>query len=326
MIAYVQLLVGLAPYGIHLLNATFYTLGVVVLHRLVRTAFGPVPAMGTLVGVLFFPTLLVWSASGLKESLNLLVVTSVVAAAIACVRAEWRWRPLAAIGVVAGLAALRTFRAGALEITAVGVALGLAGRFITLRLWRVLLVGLAVVVLAVPVVRSARVQEVALRLLRPAARMHMGHVFTRGHSYKLLDQRLYDSRLPDSMTWSEGLRFVKRAGASVVLFPAPWDARSWAELVYVPEQMAWYVILVTALVGIVAGFRRDALVTLVFVAYAAAALMVVALNTGNVGTLVRHRSFALPFLIALSAVGVTALVGRLSAPHPPREVDERVKI
>ena len=313
IIAYVQLLVGPAPYGIHLLNSAFYLAGALILHRVVRRAFGPVPAAGALSGTLFFPSLVIWSASGLKESLNFLVVTCVLSAAIGLVRADWKWRPLAALVVVAGLALLRTFRAGASEIAAAGIVLGLAGRFITRRVWRLVLVALAFVVLAVPVARSARVQDLALRGLRPAATMHMGHVFTRGHSYKLLDQGLYDSRHTETMTWSEAVRFVERAVASVVFFPRPWDARSRAELAYLPEQMVWYLILVLAAVGVIAGLRRDALVTSVFAAYAVTALMIVALSSGNVGTLVRHRSFALPFLIALSAVGVAAIVGRLSA-------------
>src|SRR5579862_1211478 len=70
VIAYAQLLAGPAPYGIHLLNATFYVAGVVGMHRLVRMAFGRVPAIAAMCGLLFYPTLLVWSASGLKESLN----------------------------------------------------------------------------------------------------------------------------------------------------------------------------------------------------------------------------------------------------------------
>lgn len=311
VIAYAQLLVGPAPYGIHLLNTTFYMVGVVVLHRLVRAAFGRVAALGCLAGVLFFPTLMVWSASALKESLNFLIVTSVMAAAVAMVRGRWPWRPLAALAVVGGLAALRTFRAGAFEMMAAGLAAGLAGRFVTRRVWRVSAAVVAVSVLALPVLNHPRVQDVALRLLRPAATIHMGHVFTRGHSYKLLDENFYVTRNTNALGWDEGVRFARRAVVSVLLFPRPWDSQSRAELAYLPEQMLWYVILLTAAGGFIVGMRRDALVTLLFAGYATVALMVVALNTGNIGTLVRHRAFALPFLITLSAVGVTALVARL---------------
>jgi hypothetical protein len=318
VIAYVQMLVGPAPYGIHLLNAVLSTSGALVLHRLVRQAFGPVPAALTLGGTLFFPSLVIWSASGLKESLNFLVVMCVLWATIALFRARWRWRPFAMVAVVALLAALRTFRAGAFEITMTGIVLGLAARVVTRRLWRAAfvtaaLVAAAAVFFTAPAARE-RVQQLTLRALRPAAYQHMGHVFTRGHSYKLLDQRLYDVKRVDSMTWDEGLRFVRRATISVVLFPLPWDAQSRAELAYLPEQLAWYLVLVLAAAGIVAGVRKDALLTSVLGGYALTALMVVALNSGNIGTLVRHRSLALPFLIAFSAVGVTAIVSRLAAP------------
>jgi hypothetical protein len=174
------------------------------------------------------------------------------------------------------------------------------------------IVAVVVAAVAVSAVRSERVQAAALTVLRPAAGTHLGHVFTRGHAYKLLDQRLYDSRITDSMTWNEAVRFVGRSVVSVVLYPMPWESQSTAELLYVPEQIAWYLIVLTAMAGVASGLRRDALVTSILLAYAIAALAVVALNTGNIGTLVRHRAFALPYLIALSAVGVAAVLGRLS--------------
>jgi hypothetical protein len=69
----------------------------------------------------------------------------------------------------------------------------------------------------------------------------------------------------------------------------------------------------TAAIGFVAGLRRDALVTCMFAGYAGVALLVVGMNTGNMGTLVRHRAFALPYIGALSALGVTVLLSRFGA-------------
>jgi hypothetical protein len=321
VIAYVQLLVGPSPYGIHLLNTLFYVGGVVVLHRMVRDAFGRVPAVLTLFAVLFFPSLSIWSASGLKESLNFLVVMGVMAACVGAVRAPWGRRLLAVLGVIAGIAALSTFRAGAAEMIVAGLLLGLAGRWMTRRLWRLVVAVVAIAVLAVPALHNGRVQAETVRLLQSAARVQMGHVLTRGHSYKLIDQRFYDSGTTTAMGWDDAIRFVGRAAVSVVAFPAPWQAQSWSELAYLPEQLAWYLILLTAAFGVVAGLRRDALVTCLFLAYATAAMAIVALNTGNFGTLIRHRAFALPFLIALSAVGVVALAGRmLSTPSASPEM------
>jgi hypothetical protein len=56
--------------------------------------------------------------------------------------------------------------------------------------------------------------------------------------------------------------------------------------------------------------RRDRLVTCLFAAYAIVALFAVGVSSGNMGTLVRHRAFALPYLGALSAYGTVALLWR----------------
>ena len=51
------------------------------------------------------------------------------------------------------------------------------------------------------------------------------------------------------------------------------------------------------------GLRRDALITSILTAHAMAAALMVALTGGNVGTLVRHRGLALPYVVWLSALG-----------------------
>jgi hypothetical protein len=96
----------------------------------------------------------------------------------------------------------------------------------------------------------------------------------------------------------------------MVIYPAPWQVRSRSELIYLPEQMLWYLVVFAAVIGVVTGMRRDRLVTCLFAAYAIVALVTVGVSSGNMGTLVRHRAFALPYLGALSAYGTTALLWR----------------
>ena len=55
--------------------------------------------------------------------------------------------------------------------------------------------------------------------------------------------------------------------------------------------------------GVMAGLRRDVLVTSMLLAHAAAAIVIVALTSGNIGTLIRHRSLVLPYLVWLSVLG-----------------------
>jgi hypothetical protein len=311
VIAFVQMLFGPSPYGIHLVNIVFYASASLVLHRVVRPAFGRVAALGTLAGVLFYPSLLVWSASALKESLNFVIVVCTLASLVALVRAPWRWRPLALIVLLTCIGALRSFRAGGLEMAAAGFTTGLVIAVLARRRWLLATAAAAAAIAAVIALRTPAAQNLALRVLRPAAARHIGHVLTRGHSYKLLDQRLYVSQpTANTMTWDEATRFVERAAVSAVVFPLPWDSQSAIEVAYVPEQVAWLVILALAVAGAIAGFRSDPLVAALCLSYGACALMVVALNTGNIGTLVRHRGLALPYLIELAANGATVVIAR----------------
>jgi hypothetical protein len=67
--------------------------------------------------------------------------------------------------------------------------------------------------------------------------------------------------------------------------------------------------------GVRAGYRRDPLVTCLLVGYLVPTAVVVALTTGNVGTLVRHRTLIVPFLVWLSALGWFDLASRRFAPN-----------
>jgi len=311
LIALLQLIVGRAPYGVHLFNALLYAAAALILHRTVRAAFGRVPAFLALALVLFLPSLLLWSVTALKESFNFLIVMTLLSATIAAFRAPRRWRPAAALVAVAAIAALRPLRDAAFDIAVVGLGVALFG-YLATRSARAFAIAVVVAAAAVLVAaRSPRVQAEAMNGVRTAALTHRGHVYTRGHAYRLLDPEFYMIGAPP-LRWPDVRRYVGRAVASVIVFPAPWQLRSRAELAYLPEQLMWYAVLATALVGFAAGLRRDPVATCVLAGYAVVALAVVALSTGNMGTLVRHRAFALPYLGALSAVGATALLSRFA--------------
>src|SRR5207245_1828393 len=96
-----------------------------------------------------------------------------------------------AVGVAAMVGGgwwLETLRIGGRAIALGGAFVGLAARVVTLRRW---LVTIAVVaVIAGSIALSSRGFPAPVhQQLQLAARYHRGHVFTPGHSYKLLDQR-----------------------------------------------------------------------------------------------------------------------------------------
>jgi hypothetical protein len=81
------------------------------------------------------------------------------------------------------------------------------------------------------------------------------------------------------------------------------------------------VVLLLAAVGTVAGFRRHALMTALLLGVSIAGVMVIAPNSGNIGTLVRHRDMIVPFVVCLAAMGAAHLMSfspRAAATAPAR--------
>jgi hypothetical protein len=152
-------------------------------------------------------------------------------------------------------------------------------------------------------------QLAAYNAVQAAARQHWGHVATRGYVYRLLDRRFYPDRGEISdMQFAEAGRFVVRAVERYITVPLPWEMQSKAMLAYLPEQVLWYLIVILAMPGVLVAMRRDLPVASLLLAHALVAALTVALTSGNVGTLVRHRGLALPYLLWLSAVAFCELV------------------
>ena len=328
VLAFVQVLVGPAQYGVHLLGMGFYLTASVILYRLVRSTLGVMPALIGIGVLLFLPSLFAWSISALKEPLYFLLTASSVALAVKVARGPgWGIRMLAAVLIMAIAGALQTVRSAGAGLSAASVAGGLAiGAIITRP--RLLLPIVVATPLAVGAVFSRpRVQYQAYTVLQNAARQHWGHVATPGYVYRILDDRFYpDKSEINDMQFAEATRFAVRSFQRYLTVPLPWEVRSASALAFLPEQIVWYLVIALLPFGVVFAFRRDAIVAGLLFGHAAVAAVTVALISGNIGTLVRHRGLALPYLVWLSAVGACELVERwrryaldraASPPQPP---------
>lgn len=138
---------------------------------------------------------------------------------------------------------------------------------------------------------------------------------TPGYAYRLLDDRFYvDRGVIGDMGFRDSGRFVVRAFERYLTVPLPWEAESRWTLAYLPVQIVWYILVALVPAGFVFGCRRDPLTASLLLAHALVAAIVIALTSGNIGTLVRHRDLALPFIAWLSAVGACELLSRAGTP------------
>ncbi len=310
VLAFLQALVGPSPYGVHLSGVAMYLFGTVTLFRLVRKPFGRAPAFLSLMVLCFLPSLFAWSISVLKEPLYFLLTVLSISMSLAIMRARVWWRRIAAALALVGLvAALATVREGGAALTGGGIAIGLTVAWLVRRPR-----ALVALLIALPIVTGALLsrptgQIRAYEFVQMAARQHWGHVQTAGWTYRLLDEHYYhDISSIDGLEFRDAARFVVRAIERYVTVPWPWEAQSTAALVYMPEQIVWYLMIAMLPVGIFFSFRRDPLLAGLLIGVGAVAALAIALLNGNVGTLVRLRVLAIPYFATLSAVGVCELL------------------
>jgi 4-amino-4-deoxy-L-arabinose transferase-like glycosyltransferase len=319
LLAYIQALVGDAPYGLNVLNASWYVLAVLILYRLARQGYGRAAALLGMVVLLFIPTLFSWSISVLKESLYILLAAIELTCAVYILRARRVWlRVAAAIAVIGCAVALQSVRVGGHQLVLGGVTLGLAAAVLLTSPRRaVVTLALApIVVLAVAL--HPRVQERVLAEVRDAAFQHAGHVATPGYSYRLLEPHYYaeDRSNAYRLTPREAARYTIRALASFITVPRPSQIQSRATLAYVPEQALWYAMLIMLPLGVIAGWRSDPVLTAMLLAHGVTAAAMVALTSGNIGTLTRHRGLVLPYVTWLAAMGACHLIDRIAVRRP----------
>lgn len=314
-LAFLQVLLGPMPYGVHLLNAGLFLAGAVVLHRVIRHAYGSLPALWGFSILLFLPTLFVWSISALKESLYFLLTVMALVAAVKVVRTDaWSKRLFAMACSVGAVGAASTLRLGGFAATASAIAAGFVAWFITRQVW-LLVVSLLVVLIAGGVVlNQPNIQDRIVDQLQHTAERHLGHVTTPGYYYRLLDQRFYNNevrRPVNSMTTPEVLRFVVRAAWSFVVVPLPWQVSSWPALAFLSQQVIWYILVGLAAIGFPVGLRKDPLVTGMLVGYILVGSAIIALTSGNIGSLARHRDMVVPYVAMLSALGAYSVLMHL---------------
>ena len=312
VLAFLQALFGPSPYGAHLLGVALYLLAAVMLYRMVRPTFGRAPGIIGLVMLLFLPSLFAWSISALKEPLYLLLAACSLSWTMTAVRdRRWAMKIVAAAGVVAVVVALQTIREQGGVLAAAGIVSGLFIGWIVSRPRVLIAFAVAVPILIGAVLSKPQNQFVAYTTLQKAARQHWGHVETPGWVYTLLEPQFYgDVSTISGMTFVDSARYVVRAFERYFTVPWPWEVQSTAMLVDIPEQVVWYLLVLLLPVGVVCSFQRDAVLTGLLSGTALALIVAVALTSGNVGTLVRHRSLALPYLLWLSLSGLCELLAR----------------
>jgi hypothetical protein len=314
-LAYFHVLLGPSPFGSAFLSTALFLSASAILFRVCRRAFGPLAASGGLFALLLFPSWFGWSVVPMREALQFLLLTVALVAAIAVLRGRrpFRWPSVA--GLVAALLLTATLKGAPAWIGPLAIVLGWSLWLVMRRWWTIAVAAAIVLCLAFLAANDASARARVAAQVEHAAARHLGHVRISGFSYKVLDEKFYAPSAandlgPGTLTVTEGARFLIRAIFAFFIMPAPWVVDRVRWLGVVPMQVEWGLLLVLSAFGVIAGLRQDALLTWLLFGFVVAGVVVIAPNSGNIGTLVRHRDTIVPFLAALAGVGGMAVARR----------------
>ncbi len=310
-----QALVGDAPYGMHLFSVTIYCGAMIAMYRVVRSSFGAGIALGGTAVLLFLPSLFFWSISVLKEPVYIAVAMLELLMVLAIVRGQgWARRAAAVVAVIVLAFTMEELRRGTVLVAALGAGVGLATWWILQAYWRVAAALILVPSAIVVAFMQEPVQARALNLVHQSVKLHAGHIVTAGVSYPLVEPRIYQNwALIPQIDGREGARYVARAVLAYFVEPLPDKMQSRLLWSYLPEHFTWLLLMVLAPIGVAGAMRRDPALASLLLAHAASIVMMVALASGNIGTLVRHRGLSLPYLVWFSVLGAAMVMSRLQA-------------
>jgi 4-amino-4-deoxy-L-arabinose transferase-like glycosyltransferase len=322
MLASLHVLFGPSQYGVRFISAAIYLAGAIALYRTVRPTFGKPSSLIGLALLLFLPSLFVWSISVLKEPVFFGLLAGVVALTVfAWRRRSWLPRLGAVTGIIAASYVAETLRDGGLVIALVGTVLGVIMAICFARP-RVLV---AVITLSVVVASAAlgngRVQDRMTAAAAAATRQHWDHVNSPGHSYTIFEPAFYRHEpLAGSLSARDHLRLLIGGLTAYVAVPLPWQMRSPFELAYLVEQVLWYAMVLLLPIGIAAGLKRDVLVSSILLGHLTVSVMLVAVTSGNIGTLVRHRALAMPYIVWFAGLGLSVVMAWIASAQPTPRV------
>ena len=281
------------------LNIIISLITSVSIYYLAKELFGRKVAVLSTIIVSFWPTLIIWSVTNLREPFNILLTTIFLWSSVKYIKSS-RFR----YGVICLASALCVYGVRpylfpfSVIMALLTLVIGMRMRM-TVKLFIILLLFVSVAFgsksldFGKYVDQSESYRENILRMNREIIRQG-------GMSYSIYDKDTYQNGKIDNFKLVKG--FVK-GWFHFILVPLPWMVLAFAPLVIYPVIIIWYLLLAMSLVGVYFCIKYQLKYNFVFLTYIFVVTFVFGIVEGNMGSALRHRDLVLPFYLILAVVG-----------------------
>jgi hypothetical protein len=312
---------------VELLNAATGGLLVAFAYDIARRLFDVTAGVTAAILVAIYPSLVLWSALNLKDSLTLALVALVLWTVLLFQEKRAIWLIPAAFAPLVLMESLRNYIfVGLILVIPAAIAFTPRLRLRDRTIAGSLAVGLAVLLLATgPTGTRGGIPSLA-ELEAERAAMGVGANTSFAEPLPTPPIAGTQPRPGESADRDDvvvrTLRYLPRAAAYVLFAPFPWSARRTLDLTVLPEMLVWYLALGGALFVLIRYHRAWGTLG-PLISFVGGTLIIFALAEGNVGTLFRHRAMVIPFVLILASPAFALALSR-SAWRSPKVAQARV--
>lgn len=285
-----------------LINILVGVLSVVSIFYLTKEVFGKKIAEVVSLLVAFWPSLIFWSISNLREPVNILLISILLWGIIKFGKQnKLRFVFIAFLSLICFIG-IRPYLFWPLLI----VSIFYFYIFNRLKIKRkLLLTGLLLLFLILIITVFNREISTFIKTdsfsIRAILNMNQNIVAQPGSSYEVYNS---DVVVGDKINYIVFLKGIIKGWFYFILVPFPWAISSKPQLFFYPLMLLWYFLLFFSLIGIFWSLRYKFKLSIPIITYLIVVTFAYALVEGNIGSALRHRDLVLPFYLIFSVVGL----------------------
>lgn len=313
-------LFGYSPISSRFINCLMGSLLIVLVYSIVKDISNQRAARLAAVLTAFFPSLLLWSTTNLKEPSTIFVVYLMLWSLVRFQKTRSpRYLTIAALSIAAQASIRYSYKLGFVLLTVGLIALYLFYAYLLdISLRRRAAVFLLVFIIGGGALFSqgARIKSAAQGMVQTAYVHHKGVINTGGICYRLLPDDFYADYKNVSLI--AFVRMLGRGWFHILFEPLPQRAKESASMLFsLPQMLLWYLLIPFAVLGAAILIRYRLKESTLLAAYFILMTSALAVFGGNIGTMFRIRDITTPLVLIFASVGLFNAFSCLAAAGSP---------
>jgi 4-amino-4-deoxy-L-arabinose transferase-like glycosyltransferase len=307
-----------SPLAVKFLNSFLFVISGICFYSIAKKVFNESVARLSLFFILFYPSLIIWSITGLKESLILFLISFIIWLML---KFKENRRILYVVLIILSsitLYSIRPFLLMPIIFTVIGYF-----TFSGVKVYKKIAVfALLIITLLFAAhifkYNFKQIKDLPRKIIFSAILVQKTNYFYGGSAYKLYEDKFYNESFSiDDVNSIRTVSFVFSFLKGIAYFmfsPFPWALSSVMQLMVFPQVLFEYFLVPFAILGILVSFRNKFSQVSGILFFMLTTISILCLLEANIGTAFRHRDMIMPIYLIFSSAGIIKLRNYLKNP------------